>query len=368
MRLNSGIAISLAAVVFAGCAGSSANETKEELKSLPVTRLEAKDTMLYHSYVADIQALQNVEIRARVHGFLESVHVDEGEEVQKGQLLFRISDGEYKAELSRAKAALSNVIAEAKAASLEADRVKLLTESKVLAPSELEVARARLAAAEAKADEARSTLTNAEAHLRYTEVRAPFAGVIDRIPLKTGSLISEGALFTTLSDVREVYAYFSVSETEYLHYSKTNHQYGDVHLVLADGTDYPNPGKIETIEGEFEESTGSIAFRARFANPRKLLKHGASGKIKLSTEVDEAVIVPQKAVFEMQDRNYVFVVDEANKVKMRNFIPQTRMSHFYIVQSGLEPGERVVAEGVRNIRDGMLIAPRIVTIDSLLNM
>ncbi|UYQ95214.1 efflux RND transporter periplasmic adaptor subunit [Chitinophaga horti] len=368
MRLNLVIYSSLAAFSLAACNNAEGSKQTDVVKNLPVTQLIAKDTLLYRSYVADIEAIQNVEIRARVGGFLDMIHVDEGEEVKKGQLLFSISDGEYRAELSRAKAALTNVIAEAKAAALEAERVKLLTDKKVVAPSELEVAKARLAAAEAKTEEARSTLTNAEARLKYTEVRAPFDGLIDRIPLKKGSLVDEGTLFTTISDIRQVYAYFSVSETEYLQYSKARHQYDDVHLILADGSDYQQPGKIETVEGEFEESTGSIAFRARFNNPAKLLKHGSSGKVRLSSEVGNAVIVPQKAVFEMQDKNYVFVVDSANRVQMRNFIPQTRISHFYIVQSGLKPGDRVVAEGVRNIRDGMAIQPRLVPMDSLLNL
>ncbi|MGN6507923.1 MAG: efflux RND transporter periplasmic adaptor subunit [Chitinophaga sp.] len=213
-------------------------------------------------------------------------------------------------------------------------------------------------------------MASAERRLSYTNVRAPFDGVVDRIPLKTGSLINEGSLFTTLSDTRQVYAYFSVSETEYLRYKKSlakgEDAYRKVRLELADGAHYGHVGLIETVEGEFEENTGSIAFRARFPNPGKLLKHGASGKVKLTSELDGVVIVPQKAVFEMQDKNYVFVVDKENRVKMKSFHPQTRIAHFYVVESGLEPGERVVCEGVRNIRDGMVIKPRPVAMDSLL--
>ncbi|MGN7721707.1 efflux RND transporter periplasmic adaptor subunit [Chitinophaga sp. 22620] len=370
MQLIKWLIISLPALAMAGCAAKGEKTDKNDIRILPVTQLIAKDTMMYRSYVANIQAVQNVEIRARVSGFLEKIYVDEGEDVKKGQLLFSISDAEYRAELARAKAALSNVIAEAKAAELETGRVKLLVEKKVLAPSELEVAEARLLAAKAKIDEARSAEANATMRLSYTSVRAPFDGIVDRIPLKTGSLINEGSLFTTVSDTREVYAYFSVSETEYLRYKQSLHKGGDeyskVKLELADGGGYKHIGKIETVEGEFEENTGSIAFRARFPNPGKLLKHGASGKVKLSNKLDGAVMVPQKAVFEMQDKNYVFVVDKDNRVKMKNFSPQTRFAHFYIVESGLLPGERVVCEGVRNIRDGMEIKPRPVVMDSLL--
>ncbi|MBV8250981.1 MAG: efflux RND transporter periplasmic adaptor subunit [Chitinophaga sp.] len=370
MRQYTGIYTSLIVLFMAGCATKA--EKKEDLKSLPVARIIAKDTILHRAYVADIQAVQNVEIRARVNGFLDKIYVDEGQEVKKGQLLFGINDAEYRAELSKAKAVLSSLTAESKSAALELERVKLLTEKKVIAASELEVATAKLAAAKAKIDEAQSAVTNAEMRLSYTSIRAPFDGIIDRIPLKNGSLISEGTLLTTVSDNREIYAYFNVSETEYLHYQKAQHKGNtnsdQVQLVLADGTDYQLPGKIETMESEFEENTGSIAFRARFPNPSKLLKHGASGKVKLSNDIDSAVIIPQKAVFEMQDKNYVFVVDQKGVVKMRNFVPETRFAHYYIVQSGLRPGEDIVCEGVRNIRDGMQISPRSVAMDSLLSL
>ncbi len=370
MRQYTGIYTSLIALFMAGCATKA--EKKEDLKTLPVAKLIAKDTVLHRAYVADIQAVQNVEIRARVNGFLDKIYVDEGQEVKKGQLLFGINDAEYRAELSKAKAALSSLMAESKSAALELERVKILTEKKVIAASELEVAKAKVAAAKARIDEAQSAVANAEMRLSYTSIRAPFDGIIDRIPLKKGSLITEGALLTTVSDNREVYAYFNVSETEYLHYQKEQAKGAAgsnlVELELADGTPYSHPGKIETMESEFEENTGSIAFRARFPNPSKLLKHGASGKVKLASEMDSAVIIPQKAVFEMQDKNYVFVVDQSGNVKMKNFIPETRFAHFYIVQSGLKPGDRIVTEGVRNIRDGMQITPRSVAMDSLLSL
>jgi membrane fusion protein (multidrug efflux system) len=371
MYQYTGIVVSLAALFMAGCAAKGEQTTAEDLKVLPVTTLVTKDTSLDRSYVADIQAVQNVEIRARVNGFLDKIYVDEGQTVKKGQLLFGISDGEYTAELAKAKAVLTSLVAESRSAALEAERVKLLVDKKVIVASELEVVNAKLAAAQAKIEEARSAVSNAEMHLSFTSIRAPFDGIIDRIPLKKGSLISEGTLLTSVSDTRDIYAYFNVSETEYLQYNKSvskspNQQ--QVALILADGTDYGHSGHIETVEAEFEENTGSIAFRAKFPNPGGLLKHGASGKVKLTTDVDSAVIIPQKAVFEMQDKNYVFVVDAANKVKMKNFVPQARFAHLYIVQSGLNPGERIVCEGVRNIRDGVQISPRKVPMDSLLSL
>jgi membrane fusion protein (multidrug efflux system) len=229
------------------------------------------------------------------------------------------------------------------------------------------LAEAKLAAYNAKIDEARSAEASAAAQLSYTLVRAPFDGFIDRIPLKAGTYISEGNLLTTVSDNSEVYAYFNVSETEYLEYSRSRETRSDqmVHLILADGTPFAGTGKIETLESEFEENTGSIAFRARFPNPKQLLKHGASGKVVLTNQLEDALLLPQKAVFEMQDKNYVYILDSANQVKMKSFASYARIKHSYIVQEGLKPGEKVVYEGVRSLREGMRIKPQMLSLDTL---
>lgn len=353
------------------CSANKKLDVKEGERTYPVTRLLTKDTLLYHDYVGDIQAVRNVEIRARVTGFLEKIYVDEGQQVKKGQPLFRLNSEEYKANLARAKANLTSAIAGAKSAELEVDRVKLLVDKKVISKTELEVSKAKLTAAQAKIEEARSAESNAAIRLSYTYIKAPFDGLIDRLPLKVGSLINEGTLLTTVSDTRAVYAYFNVSENEYLAYVKslmqdTNTSNEVVGLTLSDGSQFPHPGKVETMEGEFERGTGSIAFRARFPNPEKLLKHGSTGKVRLTSDVSNALMVPQKAVFEIQDKNYVFVVDTNNVVQMKSFIPKSRISYFYIVASGLNAEDRVVYEGIQSLREGMQIKPEYILMDSLL--
>jgi membrane fusion protein, multidrug efflux system len=368
MRTFKKIYILAMSVALGGCITRGENINNESaLNTYPVLQLSLCDTVLHKNYVADIQAVRNVEIRARVNGFLNKIYVDEGQHVQRGQILFSLNDEEYRSELAKTRAALSSAIAEAKGTQLELDRVALLVEKKVIAKSELEVAKAKLAAVNARIEEARSAEFNAATRLTYTVIRAPFDGYIDRIPSKTGSLIGEGDLLTSVSDIKEVYAYFNVSETEYLQHSRADNRerHPNVKLVLADGSDYPYPGKVETIESEFEESTGSIAFRAKFPNPQALLKHGASGKVELSNEMSDAMLLPQKAVFEMQDKNYVFILDESNQVKMKNFVPGARLANCYIVQSGLSAGDKVVYEGVRSLRDGMKINPAAITLDSI---
>ncbi len=371
MRKGSLFCIPLVGLLAISCNTQTNSDSSQAGKKIPVTNIIEKDISLDRVYVADIQAIQNVELRSRVSGFLEKIHVDEGMLVKKGQLLFTISDEEYKAEVSRAKASLNSIIADAKTVELELERVRMLVNKKILSSTELDVAKAKFAAENARIEEARAALEHARAKLSYTHIYAPYDGIIDRIPLKPGSLVDEGTLLTTVSDISSVFAYFNISENEYLEYLRAQQHTNDtgnkiVRLILSDGKEYQLAGKIETVVSEFQESTGSIAFRARFPNPAHLLKHGATGKIKLSSHVDDALVLPQKAVFEIQDKNYVFVVNKDNKIAMRNFKPKARLNELYIVESGLTEGETIVYEGIQNIKDGMVVSPDVVSLDSLI--
>lgn len=362
MKLNSYGLLWVLPLFVAGCTAASQNQNtaQEEVLQLPVMTLQARDTVINTPYVADIQAIRNVEIRNRVKGFLERIFVDEGQSIHKGQLLFKINDEEYRVQLARAKAGFDNAVAAAKATELEAGRIKLLVDKKVVAASELEVAQTKLAADRATIEEARTAVQSARNHLSYTNIRAPFDGIIDRIPLKAGSLVEEGVLLTDLSDISSVYAYFSFPENEYLKYQRSKISKNDsrqVSLVLADGSPYPYPGHIETVEGKIEQQTGSIDFRATFPNPQRLLRHGATAKLYITSGVGGAVLVPQQAVFDIQDKHYVYVVDQQRKLHMQSFTPVTRLSNCYVVKDGLQPGERIVCEGTQKAKDGMVIQP-----------
>ncbi|WP_022824611.1 efflux RND transporter periplasmic adaptor subunit [Hymenobacter norwichensis] len=337
---------------------------------LPVVTLKTTEQELFHDYVADVQAVRNVEVRAQVAGFIEQIFVDEGRPVKKGQPLFQLNSSAYQNQLSQAQAALAGAQAQAGAARLERDRVRLLVDENIIAKTELALTTSKVKDAEARVAQARAGEAAARLSLSYTLVRAPFDGIIDRIPLKRGSIVEQGMLLTTVSDLHEVYAYFNVGEGEYLQYVKARQQHPDRHsdsvrLTLADGSAYPLAGRIETTESEFNPNTGSLAFRARFANPQRMLKHGASGRIRLTTTLPSALLLPQKSVFEIQDKNYVYVVDPQGVVHMRNFVPQTRTGDFYVIKQGLKPGERVVYEGAASLRDGQRINPRPVASDSL---
>lgn len=361
--------IAVLCMPMSGCRsnGQKAGGSHDNIRTIPILELRPVKANLFRNYVADIQAIRNVEIYARVNGYLEKVYIDEGKKVKKGQLLFRINSEEYEVHLAKAKANLESAIADAKGADLEVKRVKLLVEKNIVSKTELEVANAKLAAASAKIEEAKSEKSNAAIQLARTEIKAPFDGVVDRIPHRMGSLISSGTLLTTLSDTQSVFAYFNVSENEYLEYErarqKSNGGKATVELELADGTFFNHRGTIETMEGAFDESTGSIAFRAKFANPEGLLKHGSTGTIRLTNSVNDAILIPQQAAFEIQDKNFVYVLGNDNKVTTRSFIPRSRLSTFYVINSGLKSGEKIVCEGIQGLKDGTVIKPKIVRLN-----
>ena len=359
---------------FIGLTGCRDNNDKEntaqKLPELHVMALQTKDISIPHGYISDIHAVQFVEVRARVQGYLEEIYVDEGQFVRKGQPLFRISSNEYKEMVSKAEANLQRAIAEAKTKSLEVDRVRMMVEKKIMSPTELEVAIADKLAAESGIEEAKSVLQNAKTNLSYTSVRAPFDGIIDRIPFKIGSLIDSGTLLTSVSNIEEVFAYFRVTESEYLQFLNKELNEGtfkkqkySVSLLLADGSTYPHEGRIETMEGDFDRETGTIAFRARFPNPDRLLKHNSSGKILMQRKLEDAVLVPQQSTFAIQDKNYVFVLDHKNVVRARSFNAVDRYQK-YFVASDLRKGEKIIMEGIQQLKDGVTIKPKLIAIDS----
>lgn len=352
MKLSIASFIISSTLIFSSC-NTKDNTTISDSK-FPITKAVMIDTAYTVDYVADINSIKNVEIRARVKGYIEAIFVDEGKMVKEGQLLFSISSLEYKEEVLKAKAMLKNAIAESKAADLDHKNTILLFEKNVVSKTEVEIAKSRLDAYNAKVEEAQSHEATAKLRLSFTEVRAPFDGVIDRIPNKIGSLIAEGDLLTTISDNREVYAYFNVSEIEYLEFTKkskdTTSTKSNLSLLLANNEMHPYKGTIETIEGQFDSNTGSIAFRARFANPEKILKNGSSGKVRLKRYLKNVMIIPQKSTFEIQDQIFVYVVNDSNVVKMKNFTTKLRLPHLYVVESGLTLNDRIIFEGIQDIK------------------
>ncbi len=336
--------IGLSSIVLLTACNSKVVEKKEEGK-YSVTSPLMIDTCYFKDYVAQIQSIKKIEIRPKIEGYIETVNVDEGQHVNAGQVLFTIRPKEYQAELLKANA-------EAKTAEIELQNTKILDDGKVVSPTEMEVAKAKLEATKAEQ-------TIAEINLSYTKIVAPFDGFIDRLYFKAGSLVDNSSLLTTLSNNTEVYAYFNVSEVEYLNYK--NHQSNDdsknVSLILANNHEFDHKGIIQTIAQEFDNNTGNISFRAKFPNPDLLLKNGETGKVQMKIDIKNALIIPQKATYDIQDKIYVYVLDENNTLKSRNITVKQSLSNLYIVESGLNVNDKILLEGLQLVKDEDKIVP-----------
>ncbi|MBF6645866.1 efflux RND transporter periplasmic adaptor subunit [Chryseobacterium indologenes] len=335
-RVASGIALSIL-LLMVGC--NKKKEEKEEVTVYPVTVPVVMDTVINKEYVAQIQSVKNIEVRAQEKGFLEKIFVDEGQYVHAGQTLFRIMPKLYQAELLKAKA-------EVEQASIELKNASTLAGNNIVSKNERAMAKAKLDAANAE-------MKLAQIHLSFTDIKAPFSGIINRLPLKLGSLVDEGDLLTSLSDNTNIYTYFNVSEPEYLSYQTHVADRGtdQVSLITANGEVYPEKGLIQTIEGEFDNETGNIAFRAKFPNPNKLLRNGETGKVQMTMPVHNALIIPQKATYEIQDQKYVFVVDKNGTARSRNIKIAYELPDLYVVGSGLSKGDQILLEGVQKVKD-----------------
>lgn len=361
---------SLSVILGTTIACKSNKSEKITLEKYPVTRPIVVDTTYTIDHVAEIQSVQNVEIRTKINGYIEKIYVDEGKPVKAGQLLFSINSQTLQKELLRSKALVKSALAEAKNAELDLQNIKTLANKNIVSKTELEKSQATYAAALARIDEHRANEASAEIQLSMTKIKAPFNGIINRIPFKTGSLINEGTLLTSISNNNSVYAYFNVSEKEYLHFKEQkskNQADQDITLLLANNKSHQYKGTIETIEGEFDQNTGNIAFRAKFPNPELLLKHGSSGKIQLTNSLENALLIPQKATYEIQDKIYVFVIDKNNTVQSRNIEIKQRLQHLYVVESGLKTSDNIIYEGIQNLKDGDKIAPQFTPMQQLIS-
>ena len=335
----------LCALAAAGCGGHEQHASAAHANAHPeghydALRVSREDVDLHQDYVAQIHAIQHIELRAQVHGYLQDTFVDEGQLVQEGTLMFQIMPALYQAELTRA-------IAEAAFVEQEYKNTELLARDKIVSETELALALAKL-------DKARAEVAYAQTHRDLTEIRAPFTGIVGHFHARKGSLLEDGELLTTLSDNSTVWVYYNVSEREYLRHraQSANTEALPLRLVLANGKVFDQPGKLDTIVADFHGETGNIAFRASFPNPDGLLRHGQTGNVRVTDPRRGALLVLQKATFEILDRRYVFVVDEDHTVHQRRIVVAAEIPSRFVLESGLEEGELVLLEGLRKVRDG----------------
>lgn len=350
-------------LILTSCSSKNKTSSKEEVQKFKVINPLVKDTIYTNEYVTEINALQNVKIRARIDGFIEKVWVDEGQTVKKGQVLFSITNKQFQQDLNKAKALTKGVLATLKSAEIELQGLKKMLQKNYISAPKYNLAKAKLKALKAKLKEAQADEAQAILNLSFTRVKAPFDGIINRIPKKVGSLVEEGVLLTTISNNKEMLAYFNVSEIDYLDFvSSKNTKKGEkISLVLANGTPYKHKGVIETIESEFNKSTGTIAFRAKFPNPNYILKHGATGKIQINTDVKNAMLIPQKVTFDLQEHLCVYVVDKNNTVHIKKITPLLRLSNFFVINSdAITKHDKIIYEGIQKVKEGDKIIPEFI--------
>lgn len=320
----------------------------------PVQKVIKQDAVVYQTYAANLEGQQNVEIRPKVNGFIQKIYVDEGQIVKKGQLLFKLETDTQNQDASGYKAAVQ-------AAQVEVDRLIPLVDRKIISNVVLETAKAKLA-------QAKSAYNSINATIGFGTIKSPVDGVVGSIPFKEGSLVNASSVepLTTVSDTRHMRAYFTLNEKELLTFNKTFTGANTaeklktvpaVELVLVDNSVYDQKGKIETINGMMNPSTGSTEFRAVFTNPQGLLRNGSTGTIRIPIQQKNVTLVPQNAVFEMQGKQMVFVVGPDNKVQTRIIQTNGTSELNFIVTGGLQPDELVVTEGASKLQDGTQIVP-----------
>jgi membrane fusion protein, multidrug efflux system len=315
-----------------------------ESSSFKVTTPWRKTIEVNQDYVAQIKAIQHIEIRAFEKGYLEQIYVDEGQLVPKGTKMFQIMPLLMKAEYEKAKA-------EYEVSTIEYNQTKGLANKKVVSLNEL-------ALSKAKNEKRKAILDLAKAHLDLTSISAPFDGMMDRFKVRLGSLVEEGELLTTLSDISQLWVYFNVSERDYLNYMKLKKENADpvkVKLLLANGQIYDHEGQIDTIEADFDNQTGNVAFRATFPNPDRLLRHGETGNVKIKEKIENALVIPQKATFEVLDKKFVYIVDQKGAVQQREIEIIKEVPHLFIIKSGITEQDKILLEGLGKVNKGQVI-------------
>ena len=325
-------------IFFISC--STTEEKKEIETEFLVTSPFQTDTTIYNEYVAQIRSANHIELRSQERGYLESIFVDEGQYVKKGQLMFKLMPRVYQAEVGKAKAEMNF-------AEIEYKNTKSLADKNVVSANELALSKAKL-------DKAKAELELAEAHLGFTEIRAPFNGIMDRFQTRLGSLVDEGELLTTLSDNSRMWVYFNVSESEYLDYNKQakKKKLQNVLLQMANKDIFDLQGVVETVEADFNNETGNIAFRATFPNPKGTLRHGETGNILMPVSLKNAILIPQKVTFDVLDKKFVYIIDKNNTLKATPITVSYEMPHLYVVSAGLSPDDKILAEGLGKVKNG----------------
>jgi membrane fusion protein (multidrug efflux system) len=379
--LYTGIPILSALIVLQSCHSSQAGGgyAAPPPPNLPVITITDRPFTTYREYTASLEGSNDIEIRPQVNGYIEKIFVDEGAFVKKGQPLFKINDQPYQEALNNAIAALAVARANQSAAEIEVNKLEPLVQNNVISPIQLKTAKASYDASTAYVAQANATVGNAKINIGYALIKAPVDGYIGRVHIKIGSLVgtTNQDPLTNISEVKDVRAYFSVSETAFLRFKdeypgKTLEEkiknLPPVELILSDNTVYALKGRVEIVAGQFTTGSGAIPFRASFPNPNGVLRSGNTGRVRISVTLPAGPVIPQEATYELQDKMFVFVLGDSNKVVNTSVQVAARAGNYYLVDNGIKAGDKIVFSGVDKLSDGAKIDPEPMSLDSLLKV
>lgn len=358
---------------FTSCSTGKSEDTASKPLALPVHTVDTSSAVTVKDYLGTIEGKVNVEIRPQVEGILQEIYVDEGQYVEKGQHLFKIDASVYQEALNNAIANQNVAKAKLENAKLEVERLRPLVENDVISEVRLRTVMSDYDVAKASLDQAAAEVRNAEISKEFTILTAPVSGYIGRIPKRIGNLVSKGDRepMTVLSDVQEVYVYFSMNESDFLYFSKLKARedslrgiknsknrliFPEATLILADGEEYSKKGIVDAIDGQVDRTTGAISLRASFPNEDNILRNGSTGTLKISETKKGVIQIPQVATSSLQDRTFVYTVDDNNQVERRSIKIEGTSRDNYIV-SGLNIGDRVLLSGIDKITDGSVVTP-----------
>ena len=374
------ILMAASALILVSCSQDKKPDAQKDAKPQPYEYIVAKAGAAdnHTEYPARLEGVENVEIRPKIDGFIENLYVDEGQMVSKGQSMFRIRNPQYEQMVRVAQASVNSAQASVATAQMQVTKTKPLVDRNIISAYELQAAQLNLKAAQASLAEQQAQLTNAKVNQGYTVIKSPVSGVVGTLPLKAGSYVSASTsqALTTVSNISKIFAYFSINEKDQLNFLK--HSPGAsiqekikntplISLRLADGTMYNEKGKLESISGLVDPSTGSFSMRAAFTNPQGLLRSGYSATILLPSNLENIIVIPQKATYELQGKVFVYLVGANNKVKSQEIkITELPDGITYAVDSGLKAGDKIVVQGVGLLKDDTEIVPKETTLQAIL--
>lgn len=372
-NFNLYIAVFAFGLLFISCGGQKQDGSYEQ-QAVPADFIELKEspTTIVETYPGTIEGTVNVDIRAQVSGYLEVTYVKEGQYVQKGQSLFKIKSDVFNEQVNNSKASLQSALAAQANAQIELEKIRPLVQGKVVSDLQLKTAQAQYDAATAQVAQAKSAVSSSQLNAAFAIIKAPVSGYIGRIPSRVGNLVTPSDVnpLTSLSEIDQVFVYFNLNEAKFIAFMndrKTDAGMNTVEIIMADGNRYKQKGQVEIASGNIDRNTGTISLKAVFANPDKILRSGGAARVVLTKSLNSAIKLPMAAVKDIQDKFFVYVLADSNKVAMKAIEINGRTGADYIIKSGVKAGDKIAINSIDQLTEGIAVQPKVISQDSLKN-